>query len=437
MENLIYILPFLYFSIIVFYLWKKNPLKDFGIKPNWNIGILSLKVLGGVALWAIYTYIYPERSTADNFRFFDDAKIMHQALFEDPLSYLKLLIGFDESDPKLQKYIVQMFNWDKEYNYFMYNDSRTMLRFNAICLLFSFGNYHVHTIVMSLFSLIGGLYLFKAFYPFLKEKKHLLLISIFCIPSVLFYSSGVLKEGVLMTGIGFFFYALFGLQQNIKRIIYWLLLIVGTIILLTMKIYVFICLVPAILYFMSNQVILKNNPFIFFMAFNLIAFLAMYGLSIIMPDQDIFYLLYKKKDDFTNVAMQYEAGSFIHTPDLRPDPISFLTYIPFAIYTVIMRPYLWEGSSLLMKAAASENIMLIICMVISLFTMTKKSVNEKRLIYFLISFIFYLYILIGFTTPVLGAISRYKVPALPFVLIICLLMIDSQKIKKIFPIQNL
>jgi hypothetical protein len=102
-----------------------------------------------------------------------------------------------------------------------------------------------------------------------------------------------------------------------------------------------------------------------------------------------------------------------------------------------MRPYLWEGSSLLMKAAASENIMLIICMVISLFTMTKKSVNEKRLIYFLISFIFYLYILIGFTTPVLGAISRYKVPALPFVLIICLLMIDSQKIKKIFPIQNL
>lgn len=434
---MINILPFLYFSIILFYLWKRNPFQNFGIKSNWAIGIFTLKVIAGTALWAIYTYYYTERSTSDAFRFFDDSKVMHQALLEDPVSYLKMLLGFDVNDPALQKYIVRMFNWDKEYNYFLYNDSRTMLRFNAVCMLFSFGNYHVHTIVMSLFSMVGGLYLFKAFYPILKDKKHLLLISIFCIPSVIFYSSGVLKEGVLMAGIGFFFYSIMNLRTGYKKPKYWILLIVGIVILSTMKIYVLLCLAPALVYLISSKWVFNKNPILYFVLFQFIVFAGLYIVSIIMPDKDIFYMLYKKKDDFANVAMQYEAGSFIQTPDLMPTPLSFVLYIPFAIYTVIMRPYLWEQGSALVKFAGIENILLLICMVIPFFTLKKKSLEEKRMTYFLISFVFYLYILIGFTTPVLGALSRYKVPALPFILIICLLLIDPQKLKKYISIKNL
>ncbi len=431
------ILPYIYFSIILFFLWKKNPLKKYGIASYWTVIIFTLKVIAGTILWAIYTYHYPERSTSDAFRFFDDAKVMHEALFEDPASYFKMLLGFDVNDPALQKYIVRMFNWDKEYNYFLYNDSRTMLRFNAICMLFSFGNYHVHTIVMSLFSLVGGFYLFKAFYQFLSDKKHLLLIAICCIPSVLFYSSGVLKEGILMAGMGFFFYAIFSLRTSYKKPKHWILLLIGMLILLIMKIYVLMCLFPALIYFMASSKILKNRPLMFFIVFNVLVFAGLYLLSIILPDKNIFYMLYKKKDDFTNVAMQYEAGSFITTPDLMPNAWSFLMYIPFAIYTVIMRPYLWEAGSALVKFAAIENIILLFWMILPFFAWKKKTIEEKRVTYFLITFIFYLYILIGFTTPVLGALSRYKVPALPFLLIICLLMIDSARLKKFIPFKNL
>ncbi len=412
-------------------------MKKFGISRHWSIGIFGLKVIAGTVLWAIYTYYYPERSTSDAFRFFDDAKVMHQALFEDPSSYFKMLLGYDVDDPALQKYIVRMFNWDKEYNYFLYNDSRTMLRFNAICMLFSFGNYHVHTIVMSLFSLVGGIYLFKAFYSFLEDKKHLLLISIFCIPSVMFYTSGVLKEGILLAGIGFFFYSIFKIPKEYKKPKYWLLLLIGILILLIMKIYVFICLAPALAYYMLSHRVLKEKPFLVFVGFNILAFAGLYLLSIVAPDKDIFYMLYKKKDDFMNVAMQYEAGSFISTPELRPKPLSFLLYIPFAIYTVLMRPYIWEPGSALVRFAAIENILLLFCMIIPFFVWRKRSLEEKRVIYFLTTFIFYLYILIGFTTPVLGALSRYKVPALPFILIISLFFIDSLKLKKIISFKKL
>jgi hypothetical protein len=430
-------LPFAYFFIIAYYLWKKNPFKKFQIHPTWAVGIFTAKVIAGTLLWAIYTYHYTERSTSDAFRFFDDAKIMHQALFEDPLSYAKMLFGFDVNDPALQKYIVRMFNWDKEYNYFLYNDSRTMLRFNTVCMLFSFGNYHVHTLVMSLFSMVGGIYLFKAFYPLLKDKKHLLVVAIFLIPSVIFYSSGVLKEGVLMAGIGFFFYALLNLKTGYKKPKFWILLLLGVLILSTMKIYVLLCLIPAMVYFTTARYILHKKPVLYFILFQLVVFLGLYLTSVILPDKDIFYMLYKKKDDFANVAMQYEAGSFIQTPDLMPTPLSFLSYIPFAIYTVVMRPYLWEAGSALVKFAAAENLLLLVGMLLPLFVLKKKNLEEKIMIYFLMSFVFYLYILIGFTTPVLGALSRYKVPALPFILIISLLLTDANKLKKITPFKNL
>lgn len=382
-------------------------------------------------VWVIYTYYYTDRSTADPFRYFDDAKIMHSALLEDPGSYFRLMIGFDTDNPRLEKYIVKMFNWDKEYNYLLYNDSRTMLRFNALCMLFSFGNYHVHTIIMSLVSLMGGMYLFKAFYKFLQQHKFLLLLVIFCIPSVMYYSSGVLKEGILMAGLGIFFYSIFKIQVSWKPSKYWILLLAGTIILIVMKIYVFICLVPALAYFISSHHILKSKPYMLLIIFNILAFLGLYAISVWMPDKDIFYLLYKKKDDFINVAMQYESGSFITTPDLKPNPISFLMYIPFAVFTCLARPYLWESGSALIKVASLENAAILLFMMLPFFFWRKRNHDEKKVIYFLFTFIFYLYILIGFTTPVLGALSRYKTPALPFLLILVLFFINSEKLKKI------
>jgi hypothetical protein len=247
----------------------------------------------------------------------------------------------------------------------------------------------------------------------------------------------VLKEGILMTGIGLLFYAIFNITTNYKKPKYWLLLILGLLVLMIMKIYVLICITPALLYFISSKWVLKERPFIYFLLFNILVFVGLYLLSVISPDKDIFYMLFKKKDDFTNVAMQYESGSFIHTPDLTPHPISFLLYIPFAVYTVLLRPYLWEPGSGLVKMAAIENIFLLICMFLPLFVWKRRTTDEKKIIYFLVSFIFYLYILIGFTTPVLGAISRYKIPALPFVLIVCLFYINSNKLKKYIPFKQL
>jgi hypothetical protein len=237
--------------------------------------------------------------------------------------------------------------------------------------------------------------------------------------------------------LGLFFYGILHLKNTPTKSKFWICFIIGTLILLIMKIYVLVCLVPAVIYFISSGWIFPKKPILWFLLFQVLVFAGMCTLSVIWPEKDIFYTLYKKKDDFSNVAMQYEAGSFILTPDLLPNPGSFVLYLPFALYTVLMRPYIWEQGSALVKLAGLENLLLLLCMIVPFFALKKKTLEEKRITYFLLIFVLYLYILIGFTTPVLGALTRYKVPALPFVIIICLFCIDSYRLKKILPYKNL
>lgn len=432
MDFIITILPYIYLTLILFYLWKKNPFKKFEIKSGWAVGIFAFKIIAGTALWAIYTYYYTERSTSDALRFFDDSKVIHSALFEDFGAYIRMMLGFDTDNPRLDKYSVQMFNWDKEYNFFMYNDNRTMLRFNAICMLFSFGNYHVHTIAMSLFSFVGGFYLFKAFFKYMPDKKHLLLLAVFCIPTVAFFSSGVLKEGVIVAALGFFMYGILNVTTLYKKPSTWICLFLGLMLLLIMKIYIIACLVPALVYLVSSKWIIKKYPWVYYLLFNFVFFGVLILFSSLFPEKDIFALLYKKRDDFTNVAIQYESGSYFHVGDIMPNATSYFIHTPSILFTLFFRPFFWEGGWLY-KLAAFENIFVLCTGVIGFIGLIfhkRDSLPEKRIFFFLLTFVFYLYLLIGFTTTVFGALIRYKVPALSLLVIAHLLFMNSEKLKK-------
>jgi hypothetical protein len=46
---------------------------------------------------------------------------------------------------------------------------------------------------------------------------------------------------------------------------------------------------------------------------------------------------------------------------------------------------------------------------------------------FFLSFLILLAVLIGWTTPVLGAVVRYRMPLLPFLIMSCLLVLRPQR----------
>jgi hypothetical protein len=114
------------------------------------------------------------------------------------------------------------------------------------------------------------------------------------------------------------------------------------------------------------------------------------------------------------MAEQYNAGSKIQIPILENSMKSFILNTPQALINSFLRPFIWEAHNPLAILAAIENVLVIAYITLLIFFFKKVQLNNWILFSF--SFSTSLLILIGLTTPVLGAIVRYKIPALPFVI---------------------
>ena len=76
----------------------------------------------------IYTYHYTDRSLADIYKYFDDAKYMYGAVWTSPIDFLSMLTGIGNDTPHFNLYYDQMNNWFREYESNLYNDNPTLIR---------------------------------------------------------------------------------------------------------------------------------------------------------------------------------------------------------------------------------------------------------------------------------------------------------------------
>ncbi len=244
-EGLYIILLIVFFSFLVLKLRFFNlP----GIKKRYVLIALYLKIIAGFGLTYLYTQYYPDRNKADIFKFFDDSKIMHDALKDNPSDYFRMMLGYENDNSYFdQKYYTVMNNWYRKYETVTYNNTHTIIRINAFFRLFSFGFFQVHNLLMAFLAFIGLIALFKTFQVYFKTRSYELFFAIFLIPSLLFWTSGALKESILIFGLGIFIYTM---QQitfiglNFARI---LTILLSSILLFYTKMYVLGILIPLLI----------------------------------------------------------------------------------------------------------------------------------------------------------------------------------------------
>lgn len=114
------------------------------------------------------------------------------------------------------------------------------------------------------------------------------------------------------------------------------------------------------------------------------------------------------------VLLDYgKTGSSIAIPSLDGSVIATLKATPIALANALFRPFAWEVNSPFMLMAALENMMLLLLVVLAIVRFAKDQ-SVHPLVYMAIAFALVILLLTGLVTPVVGAIVRYKVPALPF-----------------------
>ena len=416
--------------IVVWIIGKIPFFLQSGLKPWCLRTLFVIKVAVGCVLLHVYSSYYTEE-TSDMYIFFKDGNIMYSVLEKSPADYLSILTGIGGDRPHMMEYYDSMSHWLKPFDDKIYNDNKIIIRLNGVIRIFSRGNIYIHLVVFNFLSFIGLIGFCRFASEFVsRRKKTLIVLFSFLMPSVLVWSSGMLKESVLIFALGI---AVWLLYKTLFKKVKWynLLILAFTIVLLSLiKFYVFLSLIPSLIWFCYYRFRPRKMLLSYIVIHAILALLA-FNFHWLFNNYDLMKMIATKQHDFINmITYLTEAGSAISLPYLDGSLLSMLKAIPYGLYNSFCRPHIFEWHNILALISAVENLILNVTMIGSLIFAKLKNF-KSAFILISISFVFILFSIIGITTPVLGALVRYKMPGLLFLGATMVMIVDPYKIKKI------
>jgi hypothetical protein len=429
-------------------------------------------------LYLIYTRYYPDRSTADIFKYFDDGVILWKTAGERPDLFVELMLGIYDDSPETLNALSETRNWDAQFESGFNHSTRTMIRLHALLHLFSFGVIHVHAIIMSFLVLIGSVQLWKWLKTKVPNKDVTLQVLLFMFPSVLLWTSGALKESLVFVGFGIIANGF----MRWERKQWWAFLLMGfgwTLIFLS-KNYLAFAMLFAIGGFILYTLRWIKPAMLAYATVLTMGILSVYMAGLVSPNYILPEIIHMRQGDFKNVAYggvylendtmvvyipddqrdlheigQYAAtlsqdvsytyflrdksrrdtlsalgsgemlpkiydnvrsGSLIQPPHLGEGWWGLLASVPKAFVSTAMAPMQRKPDSVLTLLSSAETLFMFGFLLFGLYHAVRyKPFINFEIITFALVFTGVLFVLIGWITPVAGALVRYKMPVLPFV----------------------
>lgn len=386
--------------------WFFNDFHRAALAVTW-----AWKVVGTITLVILFTYYYPDRSTSDIYRFYDDGIILKNLAFESPSAFLEIFFNTYDDTPAFRgAYLNQMNAWIKPYETGFYNHNHLMIRMNAIMAFFTGGQILIHSIFFSFLSFSGILLLIKTFTT--TQSRHLALILVSILPSAWIWLSGGLKETVLVFSLGLIIYTTQrGSVFSIKK---WLLLSIGIFIVIQIKVYFILALAPLLLWdILSKRLHLKQLHY-----WSLLLILG--AISLIILEHSGFSPLHhivNKQHDFINHINEINPGSAFTIPKLEENYLDLFLAAPLALVNALVRPFPWEPIQANQLVMIAENLYFFAVLLLGIYGYRQ---NKTAMAFpkWILPFCILILFLIGITTPVFGAIMRYKAPIMVLLIIL-------------------
>jgi len=417
-----------YLILFNFLIARYRQLQFKNFKGFVSIALFNVKFITGIFIWFIYTFYYKDIQNNDVHKFYNDAMVLRNVASESPKDFAQIITGTGNNDPRFDKYYAEMKNWKRNFDEAPFNENQTIIKLNALLMFATLRVYFAHILCMCFISLLGWILLTNAILKFTEPGNAIFAIPVLILPSVLFWTSGVIKEPLLVLGLGVFISGLlaFGHGKNIRAAVF---LLLGAFIILLIKFFVLACLIPAVIAFLlcrqsQNRLAAISK----YAIINVLLLVAAFNVNKVIPRINLQQMLVNKQVHSVKEAAYYKAGSRIEIPELENNALSILKAAPIGIWNTIIRPYLWEGKNVMMLASAAENVVIALFILLCLAYSNFKNFRHLNLFLFLLSFSLAYFALIGICTPVLGNLVRYKAPILPLFLFAFVLALKNDLI---------
>ena len=462
------VIIFLLLLIGAWILWKRTTdgLLKYDLLLAWG-----LKLAASVLFLIVYSEYYGFGTlTADPAAFMHESALLNQVAHVSFTDYLRFLAGM-ETQSMIEHYLSTTTHWNSG-DLTLINDSKNVIRVNSLIYFLSNGNVYLHVVVFSFLSLLGFRELYLTFSTGIAFSKRWFWYALILFPSLIFWTGSMLKEPLMIVGLCLVIRAWFGDLGTMSRVWRWVL---GLLLLTAFKPYVFVCLLPAIVLYVVTVKVFKKRVWLalsllLVLVTSVIVFLpaprekgvfyltrkqfdfinigkgGIHAYSdscfyFFRPDQ--FQFLKITKEDsvfltrplhakkvalgkalpFENVTLQpnqkawfmyYRSdgcASYIPVTPIQSSSAQLMHNIPEALINAAFRPFFGDPGGWLKYFAIVETIVLF-GWVLYAFSFWKSATQQTRIqVVSLILFAVCLLLLIGWITPVLGAMVRYRIPA--------------------------
>lgn len=365
---------------------------------------LTVRMVSGIALGLVYLLYY---GVGDTLAYAEDGAALAAVAKRDPGGYLKFLWSSQPAQP-----------WPV----LQFNEPRAlfMIKLVSIFSLVCFDNYWTIALYFSFISFLGAWFLVRQIGLRLPSLTPAASIAFLFFPSAAFWSSGVIKESLALASLFFLTGIFLKLWFGEKVALYqWLVLLLAVWIVWNLKYYFaaifFAVAVAGLLYKVAARA-LKPSRFGTQALVWLVVFII--PLGIVMASRPNFH----PGRIFTVIVENYHAYSQISSPEdrihfsgLSPDIGSMAANAPWALFSGLFRPFLWEANNVLQMTAAMENLVLIVLFCIALASVGAAGKSAHRMLVFSAGmYILLLCVFITLSTPNFGTLSRYRCGYIPY-----------------------
>ncbi|MBN2682252.1 MAG: hypothetical protein JXR58_07070 [Bacteroidales bacterium] len=425
-----FILPPFYLGIIYFFarsIQKKNIAKI----PEYKYFIWGLyaKIIGGIGVVLVYCFYY---GGGDTIGYFEGSNYTANLLSVDPNAYFSIIAG-NLTPENWSAYTV-----DTGYPMY-YKDftSFSVIRFTSIITFFGAKSFMVTTMLVAVVTFPGIWRLFLLFKEEFPELSRNMAIAILFMPSVAFWGSAILKDAYTLSAAAWLLVATHQIFiKNRKIFINIIIVIVSIYVLISLKPYIFFAVFMGILIMLTHfwikrikapvlRAVVLPLLFIFLWVGGTLFMLRM-GSTAGGAYEDVDSMLHKAKvtQEDLKTSERYGENTF-DIGSFEATPTGMIKKAPLAMEAGLFRPYLWECTNPVMLISGIENtFLLLIFFYVFLLSMVAvfkigpsymvKTMYDNSLVIFAMVFAFSFAFFIGLTTANFGALVRYKIPLIPF-----------------------
>lgn len=416
------ILPF--FILIFIFVYcnvMKNRYGRFHEEYRYMQTAILVKIFGAIAFSFIYLFYY---GGGDTINYLKSAIAIKNLMLKDFGEFLEF------SNTRFSTINnASYFDMETGYPIFDLSDSPAIFtsKFYAPVIFISGDSFITSAVISALLGFTGLWKLYQVFiteFPLIKKR---LFVAIFLLPSVFFWGSGIMKDTIIMSAIGWYVYGLHSFFILRKRKLrYILYLIIAGYLIISVKPYVLFALLPGSIIWLANQYAASvRNKLLRRIFTPLLLTIGCVGAYVALGEIDESLGFYKldtvlERASVVNKDMQmdYYGGKSFSLGDYEPTIAGMSSVAHKAVFAALFRPTVLDVQNVVMLFSALENLYLLFLTCVLMFRL--KIIGFFRFVYvhplLLFSILFSLFFAfsVGISISNFGSLVRLRIPALPF-----------------------